>query len=105
MGIYVVSRRDFGEGVYIGRPSLLGNPFVMKNEADREKVIAQYRIWLWQKVKERDKIFAELVRVKKLAEQGDVYLVCWCRSKSNPKACHGDVIASCIEWMIKENIG
>jgi len=108
MGIYVVSKREFGEGgIYVGRGrgSVLGNPFVMKSEADREKVIAQYRIWLWQKVKERGKVFAELVRIKKLAEQGDVHLACWCRAKSNPRSCHGDVIKSCLEWMIKENIG
>jgi hypothetical protein len=101
MGIHVVNRRTFrGEGVYVGRPGVLGNPFEMKSEEDREKVIAEYRIWLWERIKERGKVFAELVRLKKLAEQGDVYPICWCK----PKACHGDVIKSCVEWMIAENI-
>jgi len=105
MGIFVVNKRTFkGDGIYVGRgqDSVLGNPFEMKSEADRERVISEYRVWLWERIKERGKVFAELVRIKKLAEQGDVYLVCWCRPE---KACHGDVIASCVEWMIRENIG
>lgn len=104
MGIYVVNKKSFkGEGIYIGRGrgSVLGNPFEMESEADREKVIAEYRVWLWERVKERGKVFRELVRIKKLTEKEEVYLVCWCK----PKACHGDVIKSCVEWMIRENIG
>jgi hypothetical protein len=72
----------------------------MKKEAERERVILDYKVWLWERIKERGKVFAELVRIKKLAERGDVHLICWCK----PKACHGDVIRSCVEWMIKDNI-
>ena len=79
MGIHVVSKRTFkGDGIYVGRPSVLGNPFKMQSEADREKVIREYRVWLWERIKERGKVFAELVRIKKLTEQGDVHLVCFC---------------------------
>jgi len=102
MGIYVVNKRAFGgEGIYVGRPSVLGNPFPMKGEADRDRVIVKYRVWLWQKVRERGQVFAELMRIRKLAEQGEVRLICWC----SPKPCHGDVIRRCVEWMIRENIG
>lgn len=103
MGIYVVNKREFGDGgIYVGRGrgSVLGNPFVMESEADRARVIQEYRLWLWEKIKEKSEVFAELVRIKKSAEQGDVHLVCWCK----PKACHGDVIARCVEWMIQEGI-
>jgi hypothetical protein len=102
MGIHVVNKRTFeGNGIYIGRPSLLGNPFKMKSEADRERVIREYRTWLWERVKERGKVFGELVRIRKLAEREDVYLVCFCRPE---KACHGDVITSCVEWMLRAGI-
>lgn len=54
MRIHVVNKRTFkGEGIYVGRPSILGNPFKMKDEADRERVIQEYRTWLWERVKER----------------------------------------------------
>ena len=101
--IIVVNKRDFkGDGIYVGRGkgSVLGNPFEMKSEADRERVIGEYRVWLWEKVKEKGKVFDELVRIKRLAQQEDVYLVCWCK----PKACHGDVIKSCVEWMVRNGI-
>lgn len=101
MGIYVVNRKTFkGDGVYVGRPSVLGNPFVIGKDGDRAEVIAKYRIWLWSQVKARGKVFAELVRIKKLAEQGDLRLSCWCF----PESCHADVVRSCIMWMISQGI-
>jgi hypothetical protein len=78
MAIQVVSKEIHkGEGIYIGRPSLLGNPFVIGKDGDRAEVIAKYRIWLWGQVKARGAVFNELVRIKRLAERGDVSLVCW----------------------------
>jgi len=101
MGIHVVNKRTLkGEGVYVGRPSLLGNPFKMKSEADREKVIQEYRVWLWERVKERGKVFAELMRIKKLAEIGDVNLICHCP----PAKCHSEVVRACVEWMISAGV-
>ena len=32
---------------YVGRPSPLGNPFVLGRDGNREEVIAEYRHWLW----------------------------------------------------------
>ena len=102
MAIQVVSKKIYkGEGIYIGRPSLLGNPFVIGKDGDRAEVIAKYRIWLWGQVKARGAVFNELVRIKRLAERGDVSLVCWCRPNL---ACHGDVVQACIEWMKSQGI-
>jgi len=98
MAIYVVNRRDFrGSGEYVGRPSPLGNPFPMRSEADRAEVIRKYRSWLWQQLQlgPGSPVVRELLRLKQLADQGDLYLVCWCK----PRQCHGDVIKGCIEWM------
>lgn len=102
MAIQVVSKKVFrGKGIYIGRPSLLGNPFVIGKDGDRAKVIEKYRIWLWAQVKARGAVFEELVRIKKLAERQDVHLVCWCRPELS---CHGDVVQACIEWMKSRRI-
>lgn len=49
-------------GVYIGRPSLLGNPFHIGTHGTRAEVIAQYRVWLWQQIKEQTPVFQELQR-------------------------------------------
>ncbi len=102
MAIHVVNKKQFkGEGIYIGRPSVLGNPFAIGRDGDREEVIARYRAWLWDQVAARNEVFAELVKIKGMAERGEVYLVCWCK----PLACHGDVVKACVDWMIREGIG
>ena len=36
-----------GDGIYIGRPSLLGNPYVIGRDGTRPEVVIQYRRWLW----------------------------------------------------------
>jgi hypothetical protein len=33
--------------IYVGRPSPLGNPYLLGRDGNREEVIAQYRRWLW----------------------------------------------------------
>jgi hypothetical protein len=88
-----------GEGIYVGRPSVLGNPFAIGRDGDRAEVIAKYRVWLWERVKARGKVFEELVRIKKKAEAEDVYLV-FCK----PLACHGDVVKACVNWMLSAGV-
>lgn len=77
----------FPEGaVYIGRPSLWGNPFSHQEGtsatykvASREEAIAAYRLYLMD--------HPELMeRARKELRGKD--LVCWCA----PKACHGDIL-------------
>lgn len=78
-----------GERVYIGRPSPLGNPFVLKQHGNRDQVIAQYRDYLNAQIEARNpKIVSELARILHLGDQKPVELACFCQ----PAACHGDVI-------------
>jgi hypothetical protein len=65
--------------VYIGRPSIWGNPFVIGPHGDRATVIAKYRDWLMAQ--------PELVAQAK-AELAGKDLVCYCA----PLPCHGDVL-------------
>jgi len=54
---------------------------------------------LWEKIQERDyNVCSALSQIKAAAIEGDVYLECCCA----PKKCHGDIIKSCVEWMIKK---
>lgn len=109
--------------VYIGRPSFLGNPFVMESEQQREAAVQAYRLYLWECIKlnnnkhvdVRDiaakfqvkvsskwlsiassQIYQELMSLAEESLIQDVALVCWC----NPKACHGDMIVRACAWLL-----
>lgn len=66
-------------GVYIGRPSKFGNPYVIGRDGTREEVIAKYRIWIRQQKHLTDAVTALYGKT----------LGCWCR---DDQACHGDVL-------------
>ena len=84
---------------YVGRPSVLGNDARIGKDGDRAKVISDYRIWLYEQIRNRDpEVIAELKRLKAIATKGSLVLGCWCA----PKPCHADVIKSCIEWAISK---
>ena len=94
--IRVENKRTYcGAGVYIGRPSLLGNPFEIGVHVEREDVIRFYRQWLWERILEQGEVYAELKRLARLAKQDDLTLICWCF----PKPCHGRILIRAIEWL------
>lgn len=72
---------DCSGAVYIGRPSVFGNPFVIGKDGTRDEVIAKYRRWFWARL--RDEEFARQALSLKGRD-----LCCWCA----PAPCHGDVI-------------
>lgn len=67
------------DAVYIGRPSIFGNPFVIGIDGTRSDVIEKYRRHLAINTELRNKVIKELKGKD---------LVCWC----SPKPCHGDVL-------------
>lgn len=71
--------------IYIGRPSIWGNPFSHKSDtkaeyivSTREEAVAAYRNYILNS--------SELM--EKLPELKGKVLGCWC----SPLACHGDVL-------------
>ena len=93
MSIVIGKKWDAG-AQYIGRGSPLGNPFVMKSEADRDAVCDQYQAWFDRKVKNGDeRVMNELRRLYRLAKKGDLVLGCFCA----PKRCHGETIKAFLE--------
>ena len=74
----VVHRRQ-PHDLYVGRPSIWGNPFRLGPDGSREEVIWKYRTWLLGNTYLMNRIV--LLRGKVLA--------CWCA----PKPCHADVLA------------
>lgn len=80
----VVNRAHAAYDVYIGRPSVWGNPFVVGHDGTRAEVIVKYEEWLRGN--------SGLVALAKKHLKGKV-LGCWC----SPLPCHGDVLARIAE--------
>ena len=83
----VVNRRHDRFDIYIGRPSIWGNPFSHRSDTlasyrvvTLAEALAQYEVWI--KLQRPDL----LVRLPEL--RGKV-LGCWCK----PGPCHGDILA------------
>jgi hypothetical protein len=82
--------------IYIGRGSVLGNPFSHKTGtlaevvcASREEAIEKYKSYFEEQIKDADgKFINELRRIYVLSRQTDVNLMCFCY----PLACHGNII-------------
>ena len=86
--------------VKVDRSSALGNPFNMRNEADRHKVCNEYtKLFAGIVNNEADciemtRFTDELERLKKLhVEYGKLRLFCWCA----PKRCHAETIKQFLE--------
>lgn len=76
--------------IYIGRPSIWGNPYSHKEDtiaefkvATREEAIAKYRDYILNKPELMSKL--EELRGKRLG--------CWCR----PQKCHGDILIELLD--------
>ena len=95
--IQVVNRRTYrGVSVYIGRPTILGNPFVIGKDGTREEVLQKYRRGLWRAMQSgNERVMAELKRLATIASESDLILSCWCA----PEPCHGEIIRAAIEYL------
>lgn len=92
--------------IYIGRGSILGNPFTHLNLQNtkaefhcesRDEAIKNYEDYINDKIKNNDlKICKEIDRLCEIAKEKDINLVCFC----SPKKCHGDIIKKIIEKRI-----
>ncbi len=86
-----------GDGVYIGRPSLLGNPYAIGKDRTRQEVIDRYRAWLRRQIKLRGEVYRELQRLAAIAKEEDLILICWCKRPDRQIACH--VLKSAVTWI------
>ena len=92
--ITIGNKKHGARGVYVGRPSPLGNPFPLECEAERAQIIRDYEDWLAEQLLDpRGAASIEIHRLAALARTQDLCLVCWCA----PKACHADIIKRTIE--------
>lgn len=77
--------------VYIGRPSVYGNPFrpTERSAAAHHKVCTQYKKYLWRKLCNSPSFVLQVRGLKGKT------LGCFCK----PLPCHGDVLAAAIAWL------
>lgn len=82
--------RDEG-AINVGRPTPLGNPFVMHGEHTRDAVCDNYEAWFNDKVARNDERVMNQLRSIWKAGRGKEYVVlgCWCA----PRRCHAETIA------------
>lgn len=91
-------------GIYVGRPSPLGNPYPVL-EHTRDRALEMYRKWLRLTIAEKDDLDDRTARasnffwnlVEKVKKGESIELVCWCK----PLHCHGDIIKEEIERQIR----
>ena len=97
--IAVGNKKHGARGIYVGRPSPLGNPFTMQGEETRAQVIRDYEDWLAEQLLDPHSAASiEMHRLAALARTQDLCLVCFCA----PKACHADIIKRTIEAINRE---
>jgi len=91
--IQIVSRKQEKGGIYVGRPTPLGNPFVIGVDGSRSQIIGKYRFWLVEKLLWDSQQRQALEHLVHLYQRGMVLcLACWCA----PQACHAEVIREAI---------
>ena len=96
-----------GEGIYVGRPSPLSNPYRIQGDQTREIVLQRYGAMLKNAITKRDpRIITALHNIEAyLQEHGKCNLICYC----SPEPCHADLIKQVLlnkfkvnYWLINE---
>jgi hypothetical protein len=96
----VNKHHDTSAGVYVGRPTLLGNPYRVQRDA-RAQAVERYRIWLrqqWQIGGAVKEALLELARVYR--ERDELTLICWCA----PQQCHAEVIREAVLGIVQHGL-
>lgn len=78
--------------VFIGRPSVYGNPFIIGRDGDRNAVIDKFKEY-WYAPEQKS------LRERALEELPEKTIGCFCK----PSKCHGDIIASYVNDETKKN--
>jgi len=98
-GITIVNRRNGRvAGVYVGRPFVLGNPYVIGHDGSRHDVVDQYRAWLREQYRHDGAVRRALRQLAmRYLTDGALTLICWCA----PQPCHAEVIRDAVLGMVQ----
>lgn len=82
---------------YIGRPSVLGNPYFAMRDGTRLQVVDKFYHYARESWNKKPRFKAELIKLARhLVEYGELDLACFCA----PQPCHGYVIANIVHDLI-----
>ncbi len=108
MSVTVVNKYHHMEtksDVYIGRPSVLGNPYSHMDSTDRfivkvatrDEAMDNYKEYAEELMKFENDYSAEIAKLRERAKTEDIRLVCYCKLPHKEVRCHGDIIKQLIE--------
>ena len=99
--ITIGNKHHDSRGVYVGRPTILGNPYTLQAYT-RTDAIAQYRIWLRQQWPLQGEVHAALLQLAhRYKADGQLTLICWCA----PQRCHAEVIREAVLGIVQHALG
>ena len=98
--ITIVNKHQSSSGVYVGRPTVLGNPYTLEAYTSTD-TIARYRIWLRQQWQRHGEVHAALLQLARLyTEREQLTLLCWCA----PRRCHAEVIREAVLGIVQHGL-
>ena len=87
-------------GVYVGRPTLLGNPYHVQRYG-RAQAMQRYRVWLRRQWQVGGAVKAALLDLARAYQaQGALTLRCWCA----PRPCHAAVIREAVLGIVQHGL-
>jgi len=108
--IKVINKKNspYVKGEYIGRPSILGNPYThLKTSKFKDLILVKtrnqsvefYDKWLEESLKNNVDVYLEFERLVDLyIQKSELNLICWC----DPLPCHGHILREYIFKRVKE---
>jgi Domain of unknown function (DUF4326)/YspA, cpYpsA-related SLOG family len=87
-------------GVYVGRPTPLGNPYRGQRSGPAQ-ALQQYRVWLRRQWQHGGAVKAALLALARAYQaQGKLTLRCWCA----PQPCHAEVIREAVLGIVQHGL-
>lgn len=84
--------------IKVDRSTIVGNPFYMASEGERNKVCDMYEIYFIQQMKTNKAFKKYIMQICETALHVDVALGCWCA----PKRCHAETIKAFVDAYVKQ---
>lgn len=100
---FVVRRNDTAtSGFYVGRPTVLGNPYAITPERGRDAVCDLYEQWFADNKDRGDvkTLLDDLLRLHRQLHPKHLALLCHCA----PERCHADTIAAYLNDELKKDM-
>lgn len=88
-------------GFYVGRPTVLGNPYAITPQRSRDDVCNMYESWfaVSKTLPEVKAVLDDLLRIHRELQPKRMVLLCHCA----PERCHADTIAAYLNAQLEKD--